>query len=354
MHELQEKLKDHIQIILVNTYEGDTITRVKSFFEKRKKRTGMEVKLPYSLVQENLTKYFNYKFIPHYVWIDSMGVIVAITSQAEISEENLISVIKGNPKNLHTKIDLVDFDKSKPLFLKGNGGIGEHLIYRSIITSYTEGIGNSIGMQRDKNDKIIRFYMLNVSPLMMLRMAYPDVMNKPPNRILNRASAKFIFENNSTQDTLFYKNSICYEIILPPTSLETFREYIKGDISRTFGVAAKNETIQLESLVVNRPYINNDISKHPSEMELAEESKEKYIRNLPQSTLVDFLNQLPAFKQLPVIDETIKPYNIEIAIPSNIYNLTASEIEDFLKENGFRTRKTHMDVKVAIIQQMNN
>src|SRR5665647_928053 len=94
MEKLQKDFKGQLQIIMVNSYYPDSSEKVKSFFEKREQRTGQPFTLTYALQDSALRQLFPYKQIPHDVWINAEGKVVAITSAAEVNEDNIKAFVK--------------------------------------------------------------------------------------------------------------------------------------------------------------------------------------------------------------------------------------------------------------------
>lgn len=89
MDSLQKKYKDNIKIILVNSAKGsgDSIGKVQSFF----KSYNTQYKNNFSpLVVANDTiayQLFPHTYLPHYVWIDKEGRLIAITAPTMVTKE---------------------------------------------------------------------------------------------------------------------------------------------------------------------------------------------------------------------------------------------------------------------------
>ena len=351
MEQLQKEFGDQIQVILVNTYQGDTIQQVKSFFKNRKQRTGQNMELPYSLLQSSLAEYFPYKFIPHCVWINKGGKIAAITSQIEVSYTNIRGVLNGNKTDLHTKKDLLNFNRKVSLFVNGNGGKGDDFLYRSIFTNYIEGLGNATGLQRNGSGKITRFQMLNASIPLLLRTAYSSKMNYPSNRIINKLKNPSVFDIQSTVDTLFYKNYYCYEINTPPSGLDEIFTFLQEDIYRLFKIRVINQDQQLKCIDLHYSEKLNEIKSKGGNGRVSIEkvNLKKYLRNQPLNTLVDILNNMPAFRDVQVIDETGILFNIDLELPSSFYNMDIHALKKCLEKIGFVISENERKLPVAVI-----
>lgn len=351
VHALQKQFGDQLQIILVNSYEGDNESRVKTFFDNRQKRTGMTVDLPYSLLQTTITEYFPYKFIPHYVWINKKGEVIATTSQAEITSSNIALAIKGILPRVHIKQDQLDFDSNAPLFVNGNGGYGSKFTYRTLLTDYIEGIGNGTGMQRDEKDNITRFYMYNTLPIMLLRIAYPKELNRPVNQIQIEVSDRQKFDPRLFSDSLLYSIAVCYELITPPINLEKFRSYLREDIKRLFNVVVYEETVKAKCYILkSKNAASRIVSKGGSySLDVARETTKKHMKNAPVSDLIYILNTLSLFSASPVIDATNFVENIDLNFPANLHHMSLEALQSFLKQNGLFLSEEERGIEVGVI-----
>jgi thiol-disulfide isomerase/thioredoxin len=351
MHRLQEEFGQQLQVILVNTFPHDDIKKVQSFFERRKALTGKSVELPYSLSQSSLPAYFPFAFIPHYVWINKSGKIIATTSQTEVTGQNIKNALAGNSAGMHDKQDRLDFSTTIPLFVNGNGGTGNEFLGRSIFTRYIEGIGSASGIERDDSGKLTRFYMFNNPPIMLLRAAYTEELNVPVNRILTETIHRSLFQPASAEGSLFYENSFCYDLAIPPSGIDELEHYLREDMERYLGITVKTETRKMNCLILRKGstvYINS-AGGEPG-IDTNPEATRKYIQNEPFTTLPALLNTLPATKSIPVIDETNIAGKIDIVLPVDLYELPLTSLKAFLQKNGIEAVEMERIIKVAIIK----
>lgn len=132
---LQKVFKDEVQFLPV-TYEPKE--KVERLFSKLPKLKG--VSLPLVVQDESLHKLFPHKTLPHYVWFDRSGTVIAITEAGAVNATNIRNMIAGQA-DLEAKTDVViPFTKEQPLLIGSNGGGAEHLKYHRLITGYIEGV----------------------------------------------------------------------------------------------------------------------------------------------------------------------------------------------------------------------
>ncbi|HWY33388.1 MAG TPA: thioredoxin domain-containing protein, partial [Nitrosopumilaceae archaeon] len=70
--------------------------------------------LPFVVEDSILETFFDHTIVPHEIWVNKKGVVVAITSQLEVTDENIKLFLHGSPLNLPVKKDEIDFDVRKP------------------------------------------------------------------------------------------------------------------------------------------------------------------------------------------------------------------------------------------------
>lgn len=345
---LQNEFGDKIQIILVNVFPHDDIKKVAPFFAKRKERTGDDLNLPYSLLQSAIAPYFPFRSIPHYVWIDNKGKIIATTSQNELTSINVTNALKGLVTGIHNKIDLMNFSGNIPLLVNGNGGNDSDFLYRSLFTKYIEGAVPTENVIRNNSGKITRFCMFNNSPIMFLRSAYPDELNRPYNRILIECSNKSRFQHSEIYDSVYYQNLFCYDLMIPPSSLSEFRSYMKDDMKKYLGVQVVKCTRKMNCIIITKKTAINPIATKGGKpkIDYAKNSIYKFMDNQPVSVLMDLLNSLSS---IPLIDETGISGNIDVELPADLFHLSPGSLKSFFQKNGFTVTEVERALQVAVI-----
>jgi len=106
---LQKKYEDKLSIILVNSMRRshDSEKRIRNLVTNNWQQVYHK-KFNCLVVADSSNTFrslFSFKVIPHYVWIDTKGVILAITSSAEITEANIALMLHGTKLSLPVKQD---------------------------------------------------------------------------------------------------------------------------------------------------------------------------------------------------------------------------------------------------------
>jgi thiol-disulfide isomerase/thioredoxin len=349
MHEFQKKFPDQLQVILINAASTrDNEQKVNALFKRKKELTGFDVKLPYVLNETKLASLFPYRYVPHYIWIDKDGTVIAITASEEATENNIQALLDGKKPALHMKEDMFDFDTQKPLFVNGNGGNSDAFLYRSIISKYKEGLGTVAGSQMLTENRQ-RLFMINYPVFSLLQSAFPEELSLPGNRILYEGlKAASLKRSSANRDLDLY---YCYELIMPKTSQSQRVQYIRSDIERFFQITVVRRRITTKCLVftydnkIKRSVIVAKDDK--AEVQLDKKLLEKYIHNAPASSIVNYLNP---FFDIPLVDETFCDQKVDITFDDLDKR---SAIIKSLNNAGFIVSEGEREIEVAVIVDKN-
>ncbi|HEX5153616.1 MAG TPA: redoxin domain-containing protein [Parafilimonas sp.] len=347
MQALQDKFKNRIQVLLVNPYPAadDPDARIKQVLTRVKQRTGLTLTMPIPLHDTMLNHLFPHQTVPHVVVINEKGVLISATYTWALTPENVQSILAGNTIHLPVKNDW-GFDKNTPLFVNGNCGDGSDFIYRSILTSYKDGVPAYMGTAPGEDGKTTRLYVINYPLFTMFQLAYPDVFKYPANRtyIETNDTVKFTLHHNEEEDN---RNSYCYEVIAP-ADVAVLKEYMQQDLERTFNVVAVNEERTIKCYALKK--ISNTgavISLGDSSgMDVEKTTLNKYIHNKPIAAFIEVLNYI---LPVPVTDDTGIPGNISFDFPFNIWDYDMQQWNGFLANYGLELQEIHKKMEVTVI-----
>jgi thiol-disulfide isomerase/thioredoxin len=347
MHELKKTLGNDLDILFVNSFSNDDEAKVKNTFSRLKEQFGTIVDLPYVLKDSILSLYFPHRFIPHIVWLNQQHKVVAITHRYDVTEKNIRQFLNGQTPSMEIKDDAMLFNTSMPLLVDGNGGDAGAFLYRSVLTKYKPGLGHAGGMKMDKDGKITRVYLINVTPLSIIRHAYPVIRNYKPSRILYKVREPAIFKDHPGTETRY---SFCYELICPPVSEKKAEKYIQDDLRKFFNITVSIENKNRDCYVL-KAYgdLKKILSKSDSSYsQIARDFLHKKFRGQPVSTLTGLLEDI---LKKPVIDETNELHKIDLDFPSNIFSYDLKKMSAFLHRNGFDLVPAVRNIAVAVISE---
>lgn len=92
LNSLQHEFKNDLQILLVTK---DSANRVSKFFNLNNYAKG--VKLPVIGLNETTSALFPFTHMPHLVWINKQGDVLAITDTEALNRENIKDIIAQKP-----------------------------------------------------------------------------------------------------------------------------------------------------------------------------------------------------------------------------------------------------------------
>lgn len=345
MDELQKKFGNKLQVLLVNPYrDGDNEERIKNTFSKLKVRTGFYPSMPIPIHDTLLNTYFPRQRIPHLVWIDGSGTVVAITDPYQVTVENIQSVIDGKKINLPVKDDYA-LDVDKPLLAEGDGK-EDKIVYRSVLTSYIPEIGSTLlGVRKNDQNEIIGMYMHNIHLFMLLRSSYTHLMfgfNYPKIILDVKNPEKFKADFEP-------ENAYCYDITVPPVIIGQaldWKKYLREDIKRVFNITVYKEKRKINCFVVSKGNNLRQSKFKNADFDLIGTSIKKYIHNYSVPEALSFLDRLDK----PLINETgISQQNIDIDFPDHLDLSDDKAVIEGLKKAGFEIKEEEREIDVVVI-----
>lgn len=324
LEELQDKFKADLQII---TITDDSEGRIEKFLSKQ------ELNLPIVFdTKKEIASHFPHQTIPHAVIIDKNGIVRAITTSAELTEDLIKQVINNKPIMVEEKREAMSFDPSKPL--SGN----ENLLYQVTITPYQEGLPSMAspngGTGIYSNRRIIA---TNLSPRLLYEVAY-QFPAETKLFIEVEDMAKFKWEK---------QNLICFELIVPEEMGDQRFEIMQNYLSLLFPYDATVEQ-RLRPVKVLKPVNGAKINISPSEK--TSESTKRHggsglsMKNSKMETLAIFLEER---LNKPIIDETGLTGNYDLEMPW--YNEDHEQIYSELKKIGLELVDDERKIDVLVI-----
>ncbi|WAC13263.1 TlpA family protein disulfide reductase [Dyadobacter pollutisoli] len=353
MDSLQNQFEGKVQFLPVTTQPENTVTAFRAKYEKRH---GKRILHPEVVSDSILGKFFYHNSLPHYVWIDRDGVVVAVTGMDQINSDKISSYLRRAKPVLNEKRDekRIAYDQSRPLLANGNGGDGSNMIYHSVLTRYTPGMQGRFSWNIDpKTGRKIT--VTNCSRFWLYRIAYAK-----PGNILDEGSVVIESERASRLTTGLHgqhyldwlkdDNGFCYELIVPAGFQDKTNAIMQQDLINFFpdyAAAMENRTRKCLALVrmegqghLLKPSAGGraQISIDPFEWKLA---------NASLGSLVDRFN-LTQNCPLNLVDQTGHTAAVDLQIEGNISNLP--DLNKALARYGLMLTEKQLDRPVLVIR----
>src|SRR5687767_7160805 len=239
---LQEKFKNELKIIAVTRGSKKEVVK---FLEKRGERHYIDIATEDTL----LKKYFPYRVVSHYVWIDKEGKLLATTPEESITAENISRLLKNEIVSFVSKKDLIDFDVDKPLE-------SSEILYRSVITPYKPGLnqsGKTFYHSKVKN----RIQAFNLSIGMLYGLAFDQDHFTTGRLILKtKDSAKLVPPKNHVSEEWKRNNEYCFDLIVDSNRAKYINDIMVNNLNDYFGLIGTLEEIDTTCLVLLRTSAN--------------------------------------------------------------------------------------------------
>lgn len=349
MEELQEQFKGKVQFLSV-TYQK--AAEVLPFLEKLQK--GKPSTLPEVMDDQILHRFFPHVYLPHYVWVDHTGKVKAITGFNEVTKSNIELMLSGSDSLLKQKKDLkVNYDRKQPFLIRGNGGDGNNMIFHSILTGYTEGIGQFFAnYQADSLRKHAVFTNLELPTI----FAYVYAKGKSVigrNRIFLEVANKATLSYQAS-DLPFSewkkKNLYCYELIVPRSHHFKAYDYMQQDLERYFPQYDVRTELRKLPCYVLESNKKNELLKTKGGPVKADFSRSGF--KMQNASLINMMNQFNGFwwqnSAYPVVDHTGIDYRVDLNVEADITDTEA--INKALIPYGLTFKLKEVEVEVLAIR----
>lgn len=351
---LLKKTNDAVTVLPI-TYEDERTVR--SFIDKRAAMKALRLRFA---VNDGMLmgKLFAFRTLPHAVWIDTDGVVKAITYAEEMNKENLQAFAEHRLPVLREKKDNIVYDPKDPLPVGD-----ENFVYRSVLTKYQEGLQAPIGTFTalySKGKVYKRFIGINKSALALYYFCYTKGLagTLQTDRIESHVKDSLAFNPHRAIDAtrdMIEPYLYCYELILPEkVTADIFYSYLLADLNRCLPYNASIEKRERLCWVVK----SVDDVKHPKASQKKPSIKwDKGIVdsffNQPMNVVCDYLNWNLSY---PVVNESGLSYNVDLDVNlreesgKRINLLSAESAKESLERYGLTMTLEFRHVDVLVIR----
>jgi thiol-disulfide isomerase/thioredoxin len=321
---LQKGLNEKVDFLSITDENANTVKRFLTRFELQHRQ---HYQVQYTTDAEALKKLFPHKTLPHYVWINK-GKVVAITEDHEVTSQHIQDILSFQSISLQSKRDsILRFDQDKPFLINGNGGDGSQIIYHTVLSKYTEGLGSGFTIYPTDSLKGKRILARNQPISSLFRLAYGKgilpisalVLEVKDTSKLTSSATGMAYRNWLKQG-----NGFCYELIAPPVMRNQVFEIMQADLARYFSQYRVGfEDRRVKCFVLQNTHANSDKLKtaggKPSA--LFDQVGCRLV-NQPLNTLIRQLG----FKYLqpyglPIIDRTGYAGKVDMELPVNLSDI---------------------------------
>lgn len=354
---LYDRFKDRLNILVIGRDEPG----IRPLYERMRKEYNLEFPAAFDA---ELYQRFVHAGAPQLVWIDSTGIVKAVTTSAEFTAENLEAFIRGETfdfwdMSYYSREDRQkDYDQSIPFLVDGNGGTGIPIFSRSLLVKYKPNEMPYKGFTLSAEASVRHGRVEGVAPLEWLyRFAYTGyctwAYNYPIYKTHYHAPILELDDPNTClADTHTGKNMYWYSLIVPEERLSKahIMQVMRDDLAHNFGYEARVETriMPYWKIIASESARKNLKTKGGEPIYEADHTGCKYM-NVPIDKFFDWLFYNHTTKMPPILDETGITTNIDIEM--DVFTADFEEIKKALKEKGLRLIRGKKEFNVLVISE---
>jgi len=285
--------------------------------------------LPIVVGDTTLNRLFPHKELPHYVWIDQNGVVLAITGSEEITPVKIESILSGSGLTLEEKKDVIlPYNRERPLLLNDLGFTKDDLHYGMSLTGYKEGLSMRSDRLRYPDGSFRRITVTNSTIRKLLAIAHTNKEHYfHYNRVLLEVDdpSKLVMPDPDITSRQVIRewmreHTYCYEIMVPRHLSDSISSIMRRDLTRLFPqYRASIEKRNVKCLVLVRTSDVDRIKTSGKPVDFSFDFMGASMTNCSISLLMSHLNGTRLqLLDTPVIDGTGYSGKIDIRLQGNL------------------------------------
>ncbi|WP_448137585.1 TlpA family protein disulfide reductase [Sphingobacterium siyangense] len=335
--------KNEIAVLLVNsTQTKDTQKRVQDLKKKYQAAYGFQTSLPYLFGDTIFQQLFPHNAVPHVVWINKDGILVANTYPNALSKENITAVLHTGNADFHQK----KMRTNKEVALITNEMLNSGFYAGSVFQTYQEGLDASSG-NYSFDGKRTRYQLLNLRFSQLVAIAFQKELKGIPWRHWQFATSSGVDSKQRLLTPNRYENSFCYEmVVLDSLPKSRARQFFTEDFKKFFGIKLSVENKPTD---VWRVSFNSATEKVRSkggipEVFLGDSRTEMKFRNIPLELLVD---NLSLYFHRPLVIRASKEVLVDMTIPKDFEGWEEDTRKAFLRAMGLELNSVQETIVCA-------
>lgn len=198
---LQREFDGKIKFLLVNTEPGVDSSKLSRFVSK--------FNLKYLVADTMLRKNLLFVSVPHYVWLNPYGKIIAITTSADVNRQNIRAFLNGRTEPLYTKKSIKKYRGADTL---------QTFTYRTTFSWEQPELHGGLNMLWSADGKSLRkIAFINYQLKYLMNFAWPQAPLPPHPKYT-------------------YEELVCYELFIPEKPMSEVKKIIQEDLRRYLGI----------------------------------------------------------------------------------------------------------------------
>ncbi|MEJ5994393.1 redoxin domain-containing protein [Pedobacter sp. Du54] len=356
MDSLQKKFKGKVQFLSV-TYQ--TEEEVLPFMVKVEKQLNKHFNIPYLTKSKKLHSLFPHVTLPHYVWIDERGMVKAITELTEITASKIELALGQVYSSTQKQDKQIEFDKTKPLLINGNGGNGEKIVYHSILSGFIDGLKPGYTVSKPVAGESAKITLRNLPLTDFYDLAYgvgKEMFNSNKRLLLVKDTTKF---SNKARGSVYLNwlksgNGYSYELLTSEKFTPNRYQIMQEDLKRLFPeYECSVENQMRKCLVLVRTSTKDKIKSAGGTSSFSASAWGLRMENYGLPRLVAELNLFYlANSPYPVVNGTDYKALVDMSFDTNMTSLT--ELNDALARYDLTLELKLMPINMLVIRDAVN
>lgn len=275
-----------------------------------------------------LHEMFPHAQLPHYVWIDKNGKVIAITGHHEVNEMNIRKMLMDAPLMLTVKHEnkTKEYDRNLPMLFQPMGIDPSDVQFQSLLTGYIEDVKSRMDVIRDDHNAVKRITLSNAWIQWLLAIAWSDDSRyftrnrivlevKDPSKLISN-------EEGPAFDRWLKNNSWSYELVLPPHLSAKAFEIMRSDMERLFPqYVSRIETQKRKALVLIRTSDKDKIRSKGGTPSTTNDQFGLHLTNVSIKSLHAQLNFYLQHLTTPIVDQTAYSYPVDMVLQVEITDM---------------------------------
>lgn len=360
---IEKKLKGAVQILPVTSEAKEDVEFLTDkLFAVKKVR-------PFSVIKDTvLHSFFPHTAVPHYIWLDSSGVIKRISSEQALTEESITGFLNGEESATTNKVDITEYKDAR--FIVTNPFIDDStrlekisnnvLLYQSIFTKRIPGVWASI--YADTNS----ITMANVSIAWFYRIPLAKYGANTAHRMIIEVKDTGLYRSITPDigDSIVYgaayenwaiNNTYCYSLKVPIEMASKKFDIMLDDINRQMRIMKSIEGVvekrKMKCYVLTRTSNKDKLSTKSAVTEESENRYYMHFRNYPMKMMVQKLSEYYLqLSQYPLVDETGYSGNIDIDINADLSDI--NDLNKAFEPYDITIKEDYKDIETMVVRQI--
>lgn len=347
--QIQEKYKDQLQIILVNsTSTRDSKEKITGLINRWQQQQQTKLNLPIIIEDTLLSALYPHNIVPHYVWFDKSGNPIGTTSSDQVNASTIADLLDNKNIMFNTKNDI---NMAFPLFITSNYPSNALQQYSIFIKGWQPSMPSGSTKRSTGNIQygwaITNMPLVNIYKMIFARM-YPEI--SPKQFLIEvKDSAQFIPPTVDTVWESWIKDNLySVDVIVPVHQAENLLPYMLDYMNQISGLIATVEKRKIPCWVLRLAdghQVPNTKGLTPTN-DLESLVLPRLI-NSPISRLTDRINELEEAQV--TINETGIKGNVDLYFSKPLK--TMETIQKDLLKNGLRLDQEERALDVVVIRE---